>query len=252
MSSLVSKPQQQQSLDRETISQFIEFAMFSRNLLFSNDFFEKLIDLKVASDIIQFISQLANSMKEKIQELYSEIGIQIPQEQLHHFMESPIETYNSLINWSDYFRNTLNDETRRIYRERYQNQFIHLDELIPFLKSFYHDVLFKVYIKHMTGNSIEILITHQMSIEEIKMKIQDTLGIPLDQQRLIFAGKELNDSKVSGMYNIAENANISLVLRLRGGMHHVSSTGVLRTDIDSLKEELSSELRELLYSSLDI
>jgi hypothetical protein len=35
-------------------------------------------------------------------------------------------------------------------------------------------------------------------------------------------------------------------------MHHVSSTGVLRTDIDSLKEELSPELQELLYSSLDI
>lgn len=240
------------TLTEETISQFIKFAIFSRNPLFFNDFFEKLIDLKVASDIIQFVSRLVNSMKEKIQELYSEIGIQIPEEQLHHFMESPVETYNSLILWSDYFRNTLNDETRKIYRERYDNRFIHLDELIPFLKSFYQDVLFKVYIKNMIGRSIEILITHQMSIEEIKMKVQDILGIPLDQQRLIFSGKELNDSKVAGMYNIAENANISLVLRLRGGMHHVSSTGVARTDIDSLSENLSPELLELLYSSLDI
>ncbi len=240
------------TLTEETISQFIKFAIFSRNPLFFNDFFEKLIDLKVASDIIQFVSRLANSMKEKIQELYSEIGIQIPEEQLHHFMESPVETYNSLILWSDYFRNTLNDETRKIYRERYDNRFIHLDELIPFLKSFYQDVLFKVYIKNMIGRSIEILITHQMSIEEIKMKVQDILGIPLDQQRLIFSGKELNDSKVAGMYNIANNDTIALVLRLRGGMHHVSSTGVARTDIDSLSENLSPELLELLYSSLDI
>jgi hypothetical protein len=251
MSSLVSKPQQPQSLDEETVSLFLQMAMFSRNSLFY-DFFDKLIDLKVASDVIQFISRLADSMKEKIQELYSKIGIQIPEEQLEHFMESPVETYNSLILWSDYFRNTLNDETRKIYRERYQDRFIHLDELVHFLKSFYQDVLFKVYIKHMTGRSIEIQIKHQMSIEEIKMKVQDILGIPLDQQRLIFAGKELNDSNVAGMYNIAENVSISLVLRLRGGMHHVSSTGDSRTDIDSLSEELSPELLGLLYSSLDI
>jgi hypothetical protein len=251
MSSLVSKPQQS-TLDKETAMKFLKFAMFSRNPFFFNDFFDKLIDLKAASDVIQFISRLANSMKEKIQELYSEIGIQIPEEQLEHFMESPVETYNSLILWSDYFRNTLNDETRKIYRERYQDRFIHLDELVHFLKSFYQDVLFKVYIKHMTGRSIEIQITHQMSIEEIKMKVQDILGIPLDQQRLIFAWKELDDSNVVGMYNIAENANISLVLRLRGGMHHVSSTGVLRTDIDSLSENFRPKLLDLLYSSLDI
>ena len=102
----------------------------------------------------------------------------------------------------------------------------------------------------MTGRSIEIYITGRTTIEEIKMKIQDILRIPLDQQRLIFAGQELNDSKVVGMYNIAENANISLVLRLRGGMHHVSSTGDFRTDIDSL--ELSKELQGLLSSALDI
>ena len=248
MSSLVSPTQQ--TLDRETAMTFLKFAMFSRNTAFLSGFFEKLIDLKVAYDVIQFISRLANSMKEKIQELYSEIRIQIPEEQLLRFMESPIEIYDSLILWSDYFRNTLNDQTRKIYRERYQDRFIHLDELIPFLKSFYPNDVFKVYIKHMTGRSIEIYINGRTTIEEIKMKIQDKSGIPLDQQRLIFARKELNNTKVAGMYNIAENNTIALVLRLRGGMHHVSSTGDFRTDIDSL--ELSEELQDLLYSSLDI
>jgi len=252
MSSLVSPTQQQTHLDRETAITFLKFAMFSRNPAFFSGFFEKLIDLKVASDVIQFMSQLAISMKEKIQELYSEIGIQIPEEQLLRFMESPIEIYDSLILWSDYFRNTLNDKIRRIYSERYQGRFIHLDEMALFLKSFYPDVLFKVYIKHLTGRSIEIYINGQTTIEEIKMKIQDILAIPLDQQRLIFAGKELRDSKVAGMYNMAENDNISFVLRLRGGMHHVSSTGDFRTDIDSLKEELSEELQDLLSSTLDI
>jgi len=251
MSSLVSKPQQS-TLDKETAMIFLKMAMFSRNPAFFSGFFETLIELKVASDVIRYVSQLRISMKEKIQELYSEIGIQIPEEQLLHFMESPIEIYDSLIIWSDYFRNTLNDEKRIIYRERYQDQFIHLDELAIFLKGFYPNVLLKIYIKHLTGRSIEIYIDGQTTIEEIKMKIQDILGIPLDQQRLIFAGKELRDSKVAGMYNIADNDNISLVLRLRGGMHHVSSTGDFRKDIDSLKNELSPELQELLSSSLDI
>ena len=251
MSSLVS-PTQQQTIDRETAMTFLKFATFSRNPAFFSGFFEKLIELKVASDVIQFMSQLTISMKEKIQELYSEIGIQIPEEQLLRFMESPIESYDSLILWSDYFRNTLNDKMRITYRERYQDRFIRLDELALFLKSFYTNDVFKIYIKHMTGRSIEIYINGRTTIEEIKMKIQDCSGIPLDQQRLIFAGKELHDLKVSGMYNIANNDTIALVLRLRGGMHHVSSTGDFRTDIDSLNEQLSEELQELLFSALGI
>lgn len=251
MSSLVSQTQQH-SIDRETAKTFLIFAMFSRNPAFFSGFFEKLIELKVASDVIQFMSRLANSMKEKIKEFYSEIGIQIPEEQLLRFMESPIEIYDSLILWSDYFRNTLNDKMRRIYRERYQDRFINLDELALFLKSFYPNDVFKIYIKHLTGRSIEIYINGRTTIEEIKIKIQDIFGIPLDQQRLIFAGKELHDSKVVGMYNIANNDTIALVLRLRGGMHHVSSTGDFRTDIDSLNEQLSEELQELLSSALGI
>ena len=165
-------------------------------------------------------------------------------------MKSPIESFESLIKWNEYFTKILNSDQREKYHETYQNQFIPLEKLISFSKSFYSNEQFGIYVKSLTGRSIYIEITHQMSIEELKMKIQEKDGTPVEQQRFIYAGKDLDDPMLVGRYNIQKDSTLHLVLRLRGGMHHISSTGNSKKDFESLREELNHEIQKLIEGIL--
>src|SRR5438034_7407786 len=75
--------------------------------------------------------------------------------------------------------------------------------------------MYNIEIRTLTGKRIGLEVESSNTVGDIKRQIQDRKGIPTDQQRMLYAGKQLEDERQLSDYNILRDSTLDLV-RLRG------------------------------------
>ncbi|CAI2164657.1 15922_t:CDS:2 [Funneliformis geosporum] len=74
----------------------------------------------------------------------------------------------------------------------------------------------QLFVKTLSGQTITINAEFTKTTNQLKLAIQEKNGTPTNQQRLIFAGKQLEDGRTLGSYNIQNESTIHLLIRLKG------------------------------------
>jgi hypothetical protein len=108
---------------------------------------------------------------------------------------------------------------------------------------------YRIFIKELSGKKTNLFdVESSNTIAHLKIKVRDRIVIPPDQQRFMYAGKQLKDDRTLSSYNIQTGSVLYLVLLLRGGMFHRTSG---RDGFSQLGEEDDDNNRQIQVHFLD-
>lgn len=126
----------------------------------------------------------------------------------------------------------------------------------------------QLFVKTLTGSTITLPFDEKFLVEDVKKMIEDYEGVPAEEQRIIFAGQQLENDRTLADYKMKQDSTIHLVLRMRGGgcsLHvntydgkHLSLDGRTNMTVREMKElieektKISTERQILIYKSKEL